>query len=667
MATERLRTIKPAGQGGDYTSLSAWEAGEQADLVALDEYRVGEIQGDWSETTTTGVTIDGWTTDETRNIIIRTDSANRASADWSTSKFRISTSSGDGFLILEYWVTIIGIQAESTNTTSTARYMFNPVPVGSTGSIIIFDSCYAKNTGGGQGHGFRVRFMGTGTYIRIINCIAHGWNYDDFSTGFVTESASSANRLYVTAYNCTAYRCSIGFSADIDASYTRTWKNCLAQACLNGFSIASSADNTGLNNCSDIASDAYGSSPITGTVAFLDAENGDLRLSPYDTVAQFGGTNLYADATYPVTTDIAGNSRGGTSASFDIGASHATTSIRRIMESGGDYTSLAAWESAQQRDLPANNKIAVGEIDGVWTGADTTVAIDGWTTDETRYIKIRTVGQARHNGKWSTTAYRIIANAGILISLYESATIIDGLQLRNTIMTDQSYRYGIRATSSWIGAINIGNCIIDFDTSASTNASWLAGIYIESFTNQGRYTIYNCIATGIKTKGVNGDNKAVGFNIPTDGYGYRRLYNCTAYGCDVGFLGESSNGGSYSPILINCVAQNCTKAAGFIGTFNALSDYNISDNGTVPGDHSFLGTVSFVDTTNSNFHLSPTDTTARRNGINLSNDATYPFNHDIDGRERVGDWDIGADQVTADRLFRVSKLRNVKKIYGGVS
>jgi hypothetical protein len=51
------KTVKPSG--GDYTSLSNWEAGEQADLVAAGNIAVAEC---YSMVDTTPVVVDGWTT-----------------------------------------------------------------------------------------------------------------------------------------------------------------------------------------------------------------------------------------------------------------------------------------------------------------------------------------------------------------------------------------------------------------------------------------------------------------------------------------------------------------------------------------------------------------------------------------------------------------------------
>ena len=58
-------------------------------------------------------------------------------------------------------------------------------------------------------------------------------------------------------------------------------------------------------------------------------------------------------------------------------------------------------------------------------------------------------------------------------------------------------------------------------------------------------------------------------------------------------------------------------------------------------------TFGFVDFAGLDFHLSGTDTGARRRGAVLRNDPDIPFDDDIDGDPRTSatiPWDIGADQ-----------------------
>jgi len=64
-----------------------------------------------------------------------------------------------------------------------------------------------------------------------------------------------------------------------------------------------------------------------------------------------------------------------------------TTVVHTIKSSGGDYSSLSAWEAAQQRNLVTADEIAVAECYGF---VDTTLTtISGWTTGVNNYIIIR--------------------------------------------------------------------------------------------------------------------------------------------------------------------------------------------------------------------------------------------------------------------------------------
>ena len=74
------------------------------------------------------------------------------------------------------------------------------------------------------------------------------------------------------------------------------------------------------------------------------------------------------------------------------------------------YKSLSIWEAARQTDLVTGDIIeqCICESNGGSHTADTTAAvIDGWTTDATRYIDIKTSAAGRHDGKWNTGKYRI--------------------------------------------------------------------------------------------------------------------------------------------------------------------------------------------------------------------------------------------------------------------
>src|SRR3989344_9507887 len=93
-ATESIRIIRQdcTGYTNCYTSLSAWEAGEQRDLTATDEIAVARIEGTWTNPDTTPVTISGWTTDATRYIKIYTTPEARHTGKWDNTRYRLENS-----------------------------------------------------------------------------------------------------------------------------------------------------------------------------------------------------------------------------------------------------------------------------------------------------------------------------------------------------------------------------------------------------------------------------------------------------------------------------------------------------------------------------------------------------------------------------------------------
>src|SRR5574340_467643 len=113
MPTTNTKTIKPSG--GDYTSLSAWEAGRQADLVTGDIIEVAEC---YAMNDTTPFTIAGWTTDATRYIEIRTAAGEGHAGTWSTSKYYLSGTNATLIDVQEEFVRILGLQGQLTYTGS---------------------------------------------------------------------------------------------------------------------------------------------------------------------------------------------------------------------------------------------------------------------------------------------------------------------------------------------------------------------------------------------------------------------------------------------------------------------------------------------------------------------------------------------------------------------
>ncbi|KKP67658.1 MAG: PKD domain containing protein [Candidatus Moranbacteria bacterium GW2011_GWE1_35_17] len=284
------------------------------------------------------------------------------------------------------------------------------------------------------------------------------------------------------------------------------------------------------------------------------------------------------------------------------------------------------------------------------TGADTTeVTVDSYTTSANNYIKIYTPNNTstevnnsqRHQGKWDDGKYRLnVTGIGILNSAHY--TIIDGLQI--SISPNDTYRYGIRGNNN-IGGMKISNNIIK-QLNAQDNSG---GIYIATMPSGYKSFAYNNIIYDIVGSAY--------FFSSVDIESFY-IFNNTAHGNTVGFR----DSGQDIIVKNNLAYDNGTD---YVGTFSSSSTNNISKDATSPnsgstdcGGHSCRSqTISFVDAINKDFHLSPSDTAAKNAGADLSADANFPFNTDIDGSFRLHQgfgatqWDIGADE-TATQIFR---------------
>jgi len=293
------------------------------------------------------------------------------------------------------------------------------------------------------------------------------------------------------------------------------------------------------------------------------------------------------------------------------------------------YTSLFDWEAGEERDLTDTSRYANGEMEMVecWPMIDTkSVTISGMIGSADNYIKIYTPMSQRHKGKWTEDSYIMQPSVDDCILVYPKVWI-DGIQCQ------QSNHLGVRIMSS---DAMISNSIF---RGSSTPVDYVRAIGLFNGLSGNVYKIWNNIIynwLGAETNGIY-------FNT-SDATVY--IYNNTFFNNTT-----SVRVASGTAIVKNNIVNNCD-ADYFESNFSDDSDYNISEDGTAPGDNSKTCTVSFVSTSTEDFHLASDDTCARKSGWNLSSDPNLSFSSDIDGQERsahYGNWDIGADQI-----FKVS-------------
>jgi len=293
---DTVKTVKSSG--GDYSSLSGWEAGQQKVISAGDT----EQAECYSFSDTTQLVIDGWTTAVDAYIRIYTPGTERHDGKWNTSKYRLETTASNS--ILEDYTRIEGLQV-SINASATFRYAVNFVGAANNADGNLIDGCIVKNLSA-QTDQEGIRIIGASVQNTVRNCLVYDFNTTG-SVGISASMASNTSRMD----NCTVYNCTLGY----DTGYLDTIiRNCLADSCTDGFAGVSNFETGSSNNASSLASDAPGtSSRNSQTFTFVDATNRDLHLTSSDAGARDYGIDL--SATF--TTDIDGVTRSGT---WDIGA-----------------------------------------------------------------------------------------------------------------------------------------------------------------------------------------------------------------------------------------------------------------------------------------------------------------------------------------------------------
>jgi len=295
--------------------------------------------------------------------------------------------------------------------------------------------------------------------------------------------------------------------------------------------------------------------------------------------------------------------------------------------------------------------IGLTDITGWTAGANNKFRI--FAPYETRHVGVR----QRHQGVWDTATYFTKRNTNNeTLHIDQTHTIIEGLQLENQSSADWedvvSVGDVVAFPASGVAEIN-GNIVYYNATGSFTTAfginSWQPGsgmsLYITNNIIIGP-TAGNAAAAGIGTH-MSSD---VSYNI--------YAYNNTIVGRFYYGIKLTSGVATVSTRAKNNLVQNSLTAAynsNSGGNWHGDSRYNLAYDTTAPGTNTLNSrTVSFVSAAGLNYHVQMSDTAAHSAGVDLSADASYPINNDIDGTTRSGTWDVGADAVPNSFLVMTS-------------
>jgi len=314
MPTEVIKVVDPDnGSGTDYTSLSAWEAGEQQDLVTNDRIATAKCRCTSGSADTTAVTINGWTTDSTHYIKIWTDPNEnyRHDGKWNGTKYRLEINDWESSIIyiLEANVRIEGLQFKTTGGGKQYFLYFYILASGEACKWYVSKNIFYKGTSSVDN---AVKYLpydsgNTYTYNNI---------FIDVDVGIYTVDWS--NTLHCI-YNNTFHSLTTYGIRRYATGEVRTRNNLFKSCATDTYNLTASNQDYNATNNSSLGYEAQAHDRLSQTFAFVDEANDDFHLASTDTGARNYGANLSSDPYLSFSDDIDGQTRPGETA-WDIGA-----------------------------------------------------------------------------------------------------------------------------------------------------------------------------------------------------------------------------------------------------------------------------------------------------------------------------------------------------------
>lgn len=289
-----------------------------------------------------------------------------------------------------------------------------------------------------------------------------------------------------------------------------------------------------------------------------------------------------------------------------------TEVVKTVKDSGGDYTTLTAWDAGEQRDLVAVDEIAI--VEGTGLIVDQAV-VDGWATDATRKIIIRTASGDGHGGAFG---------AGFRIQRTTSAHHQATLEVKEPYT--ELIGIGVETLGShWAkGVITAANCTVDscvFDMPFGVSYFLLY------------YGASNLVTNNL----VRGNLSVEGLEMVAASQALSGVYNNTVVNCRAGIRFQHWP----NDVVKNNAFYACTEGIKDSGSTDGgeVVDTNAFNDATGYGANKILSITSaaFTDAAGADYSLSASSVLEEA-GLDLSG----TFTIDILGAARTSPWSIGA-------------------------
>jgi hypothetical protein len=141
------------------------------------------------------------------------------------------------------------------------------------------------------------------------------------------------------------------------------------------------------------------------------------------------------------------------------------TTVVKTIKSGGDYTTLQAWEDACPANLVTSDQVWQGQCAGTFTAG---LVISGTTVDSTRYVELTTEAGAsfRDNASVQSNALRYNASNGMALNFsgsYANAVYVNAQNYTrlSNLQIQATSTSGHPLLMSSVTGGDVNNCIIE--------------------------------------------------------------------------------------------------------------------------------------------------------------------------------------------------------------
>ena len=302
--------------------------------------------------------------------------------------------------------------------------------------------------------------------------------------------------------------------------------------------------------------------------------------------------------------------------------------IKTVKSSGGDYSSLNAWEAGQQKSITAGDR-EIAECYAFEDNPGTYTAISGWTVPSGAEIIVRAASGQQHTGVRGT-GYRLVANTALVtLNVAQDYVTLQGIAVRGTYTSSGSGSETVRCNS--IQNLRILSCLIESEL--PDGAALRIGVHDAANRNA---IIANTI---VNAAGTSAGALEIGGQV----YGY----NCAFINGGNGHAIYEYNVSYNNPKFKNCYLHRGTGTNVFDYGYGPTPTWTTCRHSTSQSITGSTGstaysTANFTNVTSGSENLALVSGSALIDaGTDLSADSDYAFSTDILGATRSGTWEVG--------------------------